>query len=40
MPFPLSRIQRQGVMPPVDRSEEDFDPAAKIHIPYNVAYIR
>lgn len=30
----------QGVEPPVDRSEEDFDPAAKYHIIASVPYLR
>lgn len=34
------REQYQGVAPPVDRSEADFDPGAKYHIPANVPYIR
>jgi len=34
------REQYQGVAPPVDRSENDFDPGAKYHIPANTAYAR
>jgi peptidyl-dipeptidase A len=34
------RRKYQGVAPPVDRSEADFDPGAKYHIPGNVPYIR
>jgi len=34
------REQYQGVAPPVDRSEADFDPGAKMHVPANVPYIR
>lgn len=34
------REKYQGVEPPVDRSEEDFDPAAKYHIVSNVPYLR
>ncbi|KAK9731649.1 Angiotensin-converting enzyme [Popillia japonica] len=34
------RHDYQGVEPPVDRSEDDFDPAAKYHIIANVPYIR
>ena len=34
------REQYQGVAPPVDRSEADFDPGAKYHIPCNVPYAR
>jgi peptidyl-dipeptidase A len=34
------REQYQGVAPPVDRSEADFDPGAKYHIPANTPYAR
>lgn len=34
------RHELQGLMPPVERSENDFDPGAKYHIPANVEYIR
>ncbi|KAJ8978209.1 hypothetical protein NQ317_002029 [Molorchus minor] len=34
------REKYQGVEPPVDRSEEDFDPAAKYHIIADVPYLR
>ncbi|XP_023310931.1 angiotensin-converting enzyme-like [Anoplophora glabripennis] len=34
------REKYQGVEPPVDRSEDDFDPAAKYHIVSNVPYLR
>jgi peptidyl-dipeptidase A len=34
------REQYQGVAPPVDRSEADFDPAAKYHISSNTPYAR
>jgi peptidyl-dipeptidase A len=34
------REQYQGVAPPVSRSEEDFDPGAKYHIPGNTPYAR
>jgi peptidyl-dipeptidase A len=34
------REKYQGVAPPVDRSESDFDPGAKYHIPANTPYIR
>lgn len=34
------RQKYQGVAPPVDRSENDFDPGAKYHIPANTAYAR
>jgi peptidyl-dipeptidase A len=30
----------QGIAPPVPRSEKDFDPGAKYHIPANVPYLR
>ena len=32
--------QYQGIEPPVGRSETDFDPGAKFHIPGNVSYAR
>jgi peptidyl-dipeptidase A len=34
------RLQYQGVAPPVARSEADFDPGAKYHIPSNTPYSR
>lgn len=34
------REQYQGVAPPLARSEEDFDPGAKYHIPSNTPYTR
>ncbi|NXE25143.1 ACE enzyme, partial [Ardeotis kori] len=34
------RMKYQGLCSPVPRSEEDFDPGAKFHIPANVPYIR
>jgi peptidyl-dipeptidase A len=34
------RLKYQGVVPPVERSEADFDPGAKYHIPGNVPYTR
>lgn len=34
------RQQYQGVMSPVPRSADDFDPGAKYHVPANVAYLR
>ena len=34
------REQYQGVAPPVERTEADFDPGAKNHIPANVPYAR
>jgi peptidyl-dipeptidase A len=30
----------QGIAPPVDRNESDFDPGAKYHVPANVPYTR
>ena len=34
------RRKYQGIAPPVARTEEDFDPAAKYHIPANTPYTR
>ena len=34
------RTQYQGIVPPVQRSEADFDPGAKYHIPGNTPYSR
>ena len=34
------REQYMGVKPPVLRSEDDFDPGSKYHIPANIPYIR
>jgi peptidyl-dipeptidase A len=34
------RTRYQGIIPPVTRSERDFDPGAKYHIPANVPYTR
>ena len=34
------RLKYQGVAPPVQRSEQDFDPGAKYHIPANTPYMR
>jgi peptidyl-dipeptidase A len=34
------RLKYQGVAPPVGRSEMDFDPGAKYHVPANVPYTR
>lgn len=34
------RERYQGVAPPVERTEEHFDPGAKYHIPANVSYTR
>lgn len=34
------RLKYQGVAPPAPRSEADFDPGAKYHVPANVPYTR
>jgi peptidyl-dipeptidase A len=34
------RHKYQGIVPPVERSEKDFDPGAKFHIPANTPYTR
>ncbi len=34
------RTRYQGIAPPVERSEADFDPGAKYHIPANTPYSR
>ncbi len=34
------RTRYQGIRPPVERSEADFDPGAKYHIPANTPYTR
>jgi peptidyl-dipeptidase A len=34
------RAKYQGVAPPVGRTEEDFDPGAKYHVPGNTPYTR
>ena len=34
------RLQYQGIVPPVPRTEADFDPGAKFHIPGNTPYTR
>uniref|UniRef100_A0A8B9L0A7 Angiotensin-converting enzyme n=1 Tax=Astyanax mexicanus TaxID=7994 RepID=A0A8B9L0A7_ASTMX len=34
------RLKYQGLCPPVTRTEVDFDPGAKFHIPANVPYVR
>jgi peptidyl-dipeptidase A len=34
------RLKYQGVAPPVPRSEADFDPGAKYHVPSNTPYAR
>ncbi|KAJ9595075.1 hypothetical protein L9F63_013640, partial [Diploptera punctata] len=34
------RLRHQGIIPPVVRTERDFDPAAKYHIPADMPYMR
>ena len=34
------RVKYGGIMPPVPRTEKDFDPGAKYHVPANVPYMR
>jgi len=34
------RLQYQGIAPPVERTEDHFDPGAKYHVPANVSYTR
>jgi peptidyl-dipeptidase A len=34
------RLQYQGIAPPTPRTEQDFDPGAKYHIPASVPYTR
>jgi len=34
------RLQYQGIVPPAERDEGDFDPGAKYHIPGNTPYAR
>jgi peptidyl-dipeptidase A len=34
------RTKYQGITPPVERTEADFDPGAKYHVPGNVPYAR
>src|SRR5262249_33684196 len=34
------RLKYQGIEPPTPRTEEDFDPGAKYHIPGNTPYMR
>jgi peptidyl-dipeptidase A len=34
------RRKYQGIVPPVQRTEADFDPGAKYHVPGNVPYMR
>ncbi|KAH9413078.1 hypothetical protein DERP_006764 [Dermatophagoides pteronyssinus] len=34
------RLKYQGISPPIKRSEKDFDPGSKYHIPAGVEYVR
>ena len=34
------RLKYQGVRPPIERSEKDFDPATKYHLTADVPFIR
>jgi peptidyl-dipeptidase A len=34
------RKKYQGIVPPVERTEADFDPGSKYHVPANVPYMR
>jgi peptidyl-dipeptidase A len=34
------RLKYQGIVPPVPRTEQDFDPGAKYHVPANTPYSR
>jgi len=34
------KLRYQGVVPPVERGEADFDPGAKYHVPANTPYMR
>ncbi len=34
------RLRYQGVAPPVERADDDFDPGAKYHVPGNTPYMR
>ncbi len=34
------RLKYQGLVPPVPRTKDDFDPGAKYHIPSGTPYIR
>ncbi|XP_069883830.1 angiotensin-converting enzyme isoform X2 [Dipodomys merriami] len=34
------RLKYQGLCPPVPRTQDDFDPGAKFHVPSSVPYIR
>ncbi|XP_024941481.1 angiotensin-converting enzyme isoform X2 [Cephus cinctus] len=34
------RLQYQGIVPPISRSERDFDPASKYHVPADIPYAK
>jgi peptidyl-dipeptidase A len=34
------RLKYQGIAPPIERTENDFDPGAKYHVPANYPYAR
>lgn len=34
------RLKYQGICPPVNRTEDDFDPGCKYHVPANTPYVR
>nr|AMO02511.1 angiotensin-converting protein 1 [Tityus serrulatus] len=34
------RLKYQGICPPVERTENDFDPGSKYHVPGNTPYVR
>ncbi|XP_046742982.1 angiotensin-converting enzyme-like isoform X2 [Diprion similis] len=34
------RLQYQGIVPPVTRSESHFDPASKYHVPADIPYVK
>lgn len=34
------RLQYQGIIPPIARTERDFDPASKYHIPADIPYTK
>lgn len=34
------RLQYQGIVPPVPRSERDFDPGSKYHVPADALYAK
>ena len=34
------RLRYQGIVPPINRTERDFDAGAKYHVPANSPYIK